>query len=274
MYAFGPLPRQKNTGRIIGTHQKIDRVARKHLRRYLQKDAEFPKINEILHFEGLRGPDGVKLKSPGRDEPWHFIDPAKPAGVLLESIHQHTNNLAEALGRQDMVRASFEAAWLAHAVSDGLTPAHHEPLHKQLHEIKKHDSGGRATKVRSKIIMTGGGSSKEFIKNNWQYWGAKGVMTTHTLFEAGVAAAAKPYSFKTGLPSPHEIQQVVDEGFETVYLRLVTEVASLGMYTSFKETGWTSKLARQTNTELLPRIIMAVTLAWYAAYYKYLESVK
>jgi len=272
MYAFGPLPKQKNTGRIIGTHQKIDRVARKHLRRYLAKDAEFPKISDILHFEGQRGPDGVKLKSPGRDEPWHFIDPENPSGILLESIEHHISNLAGALAKHDMIRASFEAAWLAHAVSDGLTPAHHDPLHEQLHEIKKHDDETRAQKVRSKIIMNGGGSSKEFIKNNWQYWGAKGVMTTHTLFEAGVAAAAKPYSFKTGLPSAHEIQEVADEGFEPVYLRLVTEVAALDMYTAFKEKGWTSNLARQTNKELLPRIIMAVTLAWYAAYHKYQEQ--
>ncbi len=269
MYAFGPLPKQKNTGRIIGTHQKIDRVARRHLRRYLAKDAEFPKINEILHFEGQRGPDGVKLKSPGRDEPWHFIDPENPSGQLLESIDQHIHNLSEALRKQDMVRASFEAAWLAHAVTDGLTPAHHDPLHEQLHEIKMHDDEDRAQKVRSKIIMNGGGSSKQFIKNNWQYWGAKGVMTTHTLFEAGVATAAKPYSFKTGLPSRDEIHQVAEEGFEPVYVRLVTEVAALGMYDEFKQKGWTSKLARQTNTELLPRIIMAVTLAWYAAYYNY-----
>ena len=168
MYSFGPLPRQKNSGRIIGTHQKIDRVARKHLRRYLAKDVEFPSIKDILHFEGQRGPDGVKLKSPGQDEPWHFIDPKKLSGVLLESIDDHIDNLAEALSRKDTVRASFEAAWLAHAVCDGLTPAHHDPLHEQLHEIKKHNSSARSQKVRSNIIMAGGGSSKQFIKNNWQ----------------------------------------------------------------------------------------------------------
>lgn len=266
MYAFGPLPRQKNTGRIIGTHQKIDRVARRHLRRYLAKDSYFPKINEILHFEGQRGPDGIKLKSPGKDEPWHFIDPANPGGGLLDDIHDHIINLSAALRASNHERAAFEAAWLAHAVTDGLTPAHHDPLHDQLDEIKRHNSEERSTKVRSKIIMSGGGSKKQFIKNNWSYWGAKGVMTTHTLFEAGVAVAAKPYSFETGLPSQHDIEEVRDDGFEHVYLRMVTEVASLGMYEAFKAKGWTSKLARQTNKELVPRTIMAVTLAWYAAY--------
>lgn len=266
MYAFGPLPRQKNTGRMIGTHQKIDRVARRHLRRYLAKDSFFPGITEILHFEGQRGPDGVKLKSPGRDEPWHFIDPENPSGELLDSVHDHISNLARALAEQNRERAAFEAAWLAHAVTDGLTPAHHDPLHEQLDEIKQHDSTERAQKVRSKVIMSGGGSSKQFIKNNWEYWGAKGVMTTHTLFEAGVAVAAKPFTFETGLPSQHDIQDVIDQGFEAVYLKLVTEVAALDMYATFKEKGWTSKLARQTNFDLLPRTIMAVTLAWYAAY--------
>ena len=64
MYAFGPLPRQKRTGRVIGTHQKIDRVARRHLTRHIPSHAIFPTIQQILHFEGSRGPDGIKLKSP------------------------------------------------------------------------------------------------------------------------------------------------------------------------------------------------------------------
>lgn len=264
MYSFGPLPKQGKSGRHLGTHQKIDRVARKHLTKLLDNQQDFPLIKEILHFEGSRGPDGVKLKSPGKDEPWHFIDPEHPSdGHLLDDIHAHTSNLAAALDDSNRERAAFEAAWLAHAVVDGLTPAHHEPYEEQVKEIKHRDDK-RLQKVRGKIVMSGG-SRREKLRNNWQYWGAKGIMTTHTLFEAGIATTAKPYKFKTGMPSQHEIDSVHDEGFDVVYIRLVKEVASLDMYDTFKKRGWTSELARISNKELLPRVITAVVLAWYNA---------
>lgn len=263
MYSIGPIPHQKRSGRIIGTHQKIDRVARKHLEYFLRPDATFPSIKDILHFEGSRGPDGLKLKSPYQDEPVHFIDPKNPDGELMEWIRHHQTSLRDALLADDTTKASFEAAWLAHAVTDGLTPAHQEPYSQQLKELRGEAAVSQA--VRSKAVMPGG-SRKEIIKNNWQYWGAKGVMTTHTLFEAGVAMAAKPYKFESAIPSDHDIEHTAQEGFEHVYLRLVTEVYSLNMYESFKKTGWTNTLARQTNRDLLPRIIMAVVLAWQDSY--------
>lgn len=265
MYAFGPLPRQKRTGRVIGTHQKIDRVARRHLSKHTSS-LPFPSIDEILHFEGSRGPDGIKLKSPGRDEPWHFIDPKSIAedDRLLVDISCHSNNLTQAILANDMVRASFEAAWLAHAVTDGLTPAHHEPLETQLKDIKHQDE--RRHNVRSKVIMTGNGSRRQFIRNNWRYWGAKGIMTTHTLFEAGVATAAKPLQFKIAAATQYDITELEERGFKAVYTDMVIHIDELGMYERFKRDGWTQTLARQTTRELIPTIIHAVELAWIEAY--------
>lgn len=265
MYAFGPLPRQKRTGRVIGTHQKIDRIARRHLTRYL-RERPFPTIDEILHFEGGRGPDGVKLKSPGRDEPSHFIAPGAidRDDPLLRQISDHSHNLTAALKRSDAVRAAFEAAWLAHAVTDGLTPAHHEPLEEQLKELRHNDE--RRHKVRSKVIMAGNGSGRQFIRNNWQYWGAKGIMTTHTLFEAGVATAAKPLQFKDAASIDADLAELDERGFIALYVDMIRSVASLDMYERFKQTGWTGSLARQTTRELLPAIIRAVELAWLEAY--------
>ena len=267
MYAFGPLPRQKKTGHIIGTHQKIDRVARRHFSKYVE-DLRFPSITEILHFEGSRGPDGIKLKSPGRDEPWHFIDPKaiRPDDHLLLAISDHSHNLSEAIRSGDMTRAAFEAAWMAHAVTDGLTPAHHEPLGEQLKELKHQDE--RRHKVRSKVVMTGNGSKRQFIRNNWQYWGAKGIMTTHTLFEAGVASAAKPLQFKDAATSDHDIDELKARGFRAIYIDMIQYVDDLGMYDRFKRDGWTQALARQTTKELIPTIIRAVELAWLEAYWR------
>lgn len=264
MYSFGPLPRQKHSGNVVGTHQKIDRIARRHLDELLDLPANFPSAKEILHFEGSRGPDGIKLKSPGRDEPWHFIDPADPAkGPLLQNIQDHHDNLVVALRAQDTVRAAFEASWLAHAVTDGLTPAHQDDYADQLAEMGNNHA--ERTSVKQKILI-GGATKRAAIRNNWDYWGTKGIMTTHTLFEAGVATATKPFKFKTGLPSKHDLEELESDGFEALYLRLVTEIASLHMYDEFKKTGWTNHLARETNGELLPRIIVAVTLAWYSAH--------
>ena len=271
MYAFGPLPRQKRTGRVIGTHQKIDRVARRHFSKHIH-ELPFPSIEEILHFEGGRGPDGIKLKSPGRDEPWHFIDPRRinDDEQLLTLIADHSLNLTTAIVNKDMTRAAFEAAWLAHAVTDGLTPAHHEPLEEQLRDMKHTDE--RRHNVRSKIVMTGNGSRRQFIRNNWQYWGAKGIMTTHTLFEAGVATAAKPLQFNAAALTTRDITELQERGFKAMYIDMVEYIDELGMYARFKRDGWTQVLARQTTRELIPTIVHAVELAWYDSYARAIKT--
>jgi hypothetical protein len=265
MYAFGPLPRQKRTGRIIGTHQKIDRVARRHLANHLG-ELTFPLINDILHFEGSRGPDGVKIKSPGRDEPRHFINPKSisPDDPLLQTIAAHSHNLTVALASNDTTRAAFEAAWLAHAVTDGLTPAHHEPFDDQVKKLRNNED--QPQKVRGKFIMTGNGSRRQFIRNNWHYWGAKGIMTTHTLFEAGVATTAKPLTFKEAAADTDDIAELKTRGFEAIYIDMISAIDELGMYERFKREGWTRTLARQTTRVLIPTIIHAVELAWLEAY--------
>lgn len=264
MYSFGPLPKQKSSGRIIGTHQKVDRIARRHLARHIDEtELYFPGIREILHFEGMRGPDGAKLKSPGRDEPWHFIDPHDPQKDrrLLDAIDAHMRNLTVALRDDNRQRAAFEAAWLAHAVADGLTPAHHEV---EIEKIRADDS--RQPSIKTKMIMTGAGSSKEFIKNNWQYWGARGVMTSHTLFEAGVATAAKPLNFSDATLHDIDIDHLEKLGYEAVYLEMLDDISQLGMYDRFRKTGWSQTLAKQAAKALIPTVIRAITLAWYAAY--------
>ena len=266
MYAFGPIPKQQRSGRVIGTHQKIDRVARRHLAHHIDDKDSFPAIRDILHFEGSRGPDSIKMKSPGRDEPWHFIDPQhiREDDGLLRTISDHTANLTQALKDANGIRAAFEAAWLAHAVTDGLTPAHHEPLDEQVKHLRANDH--RKDKFRSRVIMTGGGSRKQFIQNNWKYWGVNGIMTTHTLFEAGVATTAKPLRFNDAGLDVHDIKDLEKRGFRAVYTDLVRRVYAMHMYDQFKRHGWTHDLAIQTSRELLPIIIKAVTLAWYDAY--------
>jgi hypothetical protein len=265
VYAFGPLPRQKRTGRVIGTHQKIDRVARRHFSRHV-RTLPFPSIDEILHFEGARGPDAIKLKSRLSDKPQHFIDPSaisEDEGLLVV-LRNHGRNLTQALVSGDAVKASFEAAWLAHAVTDGLTPAHHEPYEELVKELMREEEDRQ--NFRGKVMMSGKGSKRQFVRNNWQYWGAKGIMTTHTLFEAGVATTAKPLAFKTAAATAEDIEDLRRRGFEAVYIDMIHTIDELGMYTRFKREGWTRTLASQTTKQLLPTIIYAVEMAWLEAY--------
>jgi len=53
------------SGSFLGTHQKVDRIARKALKNLLTKDETFPSKRLLLHFEGKNGPDGMKAKSAG-----------------------------------------------------------------------------------------------------------------------------------------------------------------------------------------------------------------
>lgn len=264
MYSLGPLPKYKKSGRHIGTHQKIDRIAKRYLRGLIGRQMFFPTINRIIYFEGYRGPDGVKLKSPNVDEPWHFIDPKQPDRRLLDDIAEHANNLTDALRQRDEIRSAFEASWLAHAVVDGLTPAHQVPYDEIMAEIRDEEKVDM-TKVTSKVIMPGDGSAKQFVRNNWKYWGAKGIMTTHTLFEAGVTTTIKPLRFDTIAIPSSDIERVTNEGFEPYYSDAIMRVAALDMYDQFIRFGWTRKLARQTKDELMPELIRAVVLAWYSA---------
>ena len=126
----------QRSGKILGAHQKLDRVARRALEHALPGTA-FPSIKDILSFEGVNGPDGIKRKSPARDEPWHYYDPTDPNDtMLIEMIENHVLNLTKALKNGNTEKAAFEAAWLAHAIVDGLTPAHHFNLDKRLEELR------------------------------------------------------------------------------------------------------------------------------------------
>lgn len=267
MYSFGPLPKVGKSGRVIGAHQKIDRVAVRHLKKLLPS-AHFPDIKTILHFEGINGPDGAKLKSPGVDEPWHFIDPQDATGAsLLDDITDHQVNLTNALKKNDMVRAGFEASWLAHAITDGLTPAHHQADEEEIFREVRETVGEKKT-VRSRVVMSGNGSPAQFVRSNWDHWGAGGTMTTHTMFEAGVAMTIKGKRFNTSKPSGNDLIRIKREGIIQYFLESLQYVDHLHMYETFQKKGWTNMLAKQTNEELVPIIIRTVTLAWFYAAWK------
>jgi hypothetical protein len=249
----------------MGVHQKIDRVAHRHIKKHIPKGMHFPTTHDVLHFEGLNGPDGIKRKSPAKDEPWHYIDPTKSDDrAIVDMINDHIHNMAEALRTDNVHRAAFEAAWMAHAIVDGLTPAHHYPLEEKLEELR----GGQGIETRistkDKLILPGK-NRRHQIQNNWEYWGVKGVMTTHLGFELGVASTIAGVKFEDSVPSDEEYARVRTEGYEAVFFDTLHKVADMKMYKEFTRLGWTRHLANETKKVLIPRIIAAVTLAWYQA---------
>lgn len=251
----------------MGVHQRIDRVARRHITSHIPVEIEFPTIRSILHFEGKHGPDGVKRKSPAVDEPWHYINPDDETDVkLLEMIEEHIHNLATALRAKNHERAAFEAAWMAHAITDGLTPAHHFPLEEKLEELRGGEGIETRTSAKEKIILPGK-DKRQVIKNNWEYWGAKGVMTTHFNFELGVATTLSTANLsKTQYRfDDHDIASLKECGFRALFKDILSQVHDLQLYEEFHKKGWTRHLATQTTRELTPRIIKAVCLGWYAA---------
>src|SRR6201989_3312771 len=89
-----------------------------------------------------------------------------------------------------MVRAAFEAAWISHAIVDGLTPAHHYPYEEKLVELSGNDIAER-TSIGKKLIIPGE-SAGHRISNNWKMWGPKGLFTTHAAFKMGIAFLIAP----------------------------------------------------------------------------------
>jgi hypothetical protein len=252
----------KQSGKLIGTHQKLDKIARSELRR-LRPRVKFPATSEILYFEGARGPDGLKRKSPGIDEPLHFIEPDRDDKKLIKIILDHQFNLRRALKKKDAVRTAFEAAWLAHAITDGLTPAHHYPFDEKVGELMSDKDYKKFFGTKIKGIMRGD-SIASALRNNWLYLGAGGIMTRHIAFEYGVATIVRAATLRT--LSPHLTRaDLKNIDLKKEFYASLHKIHALRMYDRFQETGWTTRLAVEVRTILIPEIVRVVTLAWASA---------
>lgn len=255
---------RRSSGNVLGAHQKIDRLARHHIKHALPKDVHFPTVKEILHFEGNNGPDGIKRKSPAKDEPWHYFDPTDPTDIgLIGMIEDHIFNLTEAIAKDNRERAAFEAAWLSHAIVDGLTPAHHYPLSEKIEELWGYPKEMRQS-IRDKNIIRGK-NRRETLSKNWQYWGARGVFTNHFMFEFGFATTLAPLKVPAAKPNRDELIRVQSAGIIPFFHEAALKIHAMRMYEEYAVSGWTPKLAKQTKQHLAPLIVKTVAMAWYYA---------
>ncbi|TAK89612.1 hypothetical protein EPO04_00690 [Patescibacteria group bacterium] len=249
----------KRTVSALGVHQRFDTVAYRLTQSYFHPQT-FPNLAQILHFEGINGPDGMKVKSPGKGEVGHLYDPLTERGAIPDLIEQHYQGLVLALQKNNQVRAAFEAAWLAHYVCDGLTPAHHFPLDEELakHRLTKTD------KNRYKVRQAGE-PARETLKKGWAVWGGKGLLTTHVNFEMGVMAALVGQKIKVQLDAS-KLAHARQVGPVEFFKQEAREIANLQMYERFYKQGWSMSLGREVKSILAPVSVQAIAIIWLLAY--------
>jgi hypothetical protein len=249
---------------VFHAHQKIDRVARKHLAE-LAPAVYFPSVRRITHFEGIHGPDSAKLKRQSTvEQPWHFIDPQDETDVKLElQIRAHYKELVKNLKQKDEIRSAFEAAWLAHALVDGLTPAHHYPYEEKLEELRGEQRGTRKGIAGRAFIR--GENMGQSVAKSLKLIGPKGLLTTHAMFEAGAFVIIAPLKLSNAKPSPVDIARMNSDGMIKEFKDSIRQVAAFNLYVRFYSTGWTRSLSQDIKQQLAPRMVKMVTLAWYCA---------
>lgn len=224
----------------IGTHQKFDRTAFRLLEP-LVDTMIFPPRSKILKFEGIGGPDGLKVK--GHHNTDHLWDPINEIGMLPTWVDIHCRNLATAIKNGDVVKASFEAGWMAHYVTDGLTPAHH---------------------ISHRLIAAEYQDSSK-LRRNWLYWGRKGLMSSHVAFETGISSSMLFSPIRTKF-DPQLYKRVQEKGLGEVLREESLKIAKLDLYDQFLRKGWTIDVAKTIRSMVIPRIPQLIAAGWLLAY--------
>lgn len=264
MYAGFISP--KRVVKKTGIHQRLDVAAYKMIAHYLP-DETFPTITEILAFEGYNGPDGLNSKiglkpkgsdpdAPDTHNPSHLYDPLTDTGEVPMHIQNHFNGLVHCLVTGDKVRSAFEAAWLAHYVGDGLTPAHHFPLEEKIAEAA----------AKAKPDLTAGRFARftAQLQKQWAIWGAKGHMSTHQSFELGIAFALIAFPIKPHFDD-HLLGRARALGPVEFFKSEARDVAELRLYENFYKVGWTADIAQTIKKILAPQVARTIGIIWLLA---------
>lgn len=226
--------------RSVGTHQRFDREAFRLISPFVD-NSKFPRRKDILLFEGVGGPDGLKFK--GSYDTNHLWDPVNEIGHLPLWIESHFDNLVKALKSEDLVEASFHAGWLAHYLTDSLTPAHHI----------SHD------------LVAAEYEEKSRARKGWLYWGHKGLMSSHVHFEAGIATSMVLSPIKASFDDAL-YRRLKKDGIAQCVKEESYRISKLGLYDKFLKRGWSNKLAREIKLSVVPRIPQLIAAAWLLAY--------
>jgi len=223
----------------VGTHQKFDRTAYGLIKNQIESD-KFPSRSLLLKFEGAGGPDGLKFKGNYKTD--HLWDPVNKIGFLPMWIEINYKNLVEALKKGDMEKAAFEAGFMAHYLTDSLTPAHHMS-HKYLLEEYENNK----------------------YRRRWKVYGHKGLLSSHVAFEAGVSSAILFSPIKVKFDE-ELLKSIKKNGIKQVVMNESLAISKHKMYEQFLRKGWSAKLAKSMKATVVKRIPQLVAAAWLAAY--------
>lgn len=235
----------------VGIHQRFDTAAYRMIGRFLPEDG-FPTLPDIIYFEGYNGPDGLKVKSPGVNEPSHLYDPATDAGEVPLHIANHYAALVASLKTGDKIRGAFEASWLAHYVCDGLTPAHHWPLEEKIAEAAQTAKNPDAAKFA------------DVFKKHWAIWGIKGHLSTHFYFETGIAFALLTYQIRPVF-SDEELAKARRLGPVEYFKDQARDIATLHLYERFYRESWSADLMTSIKNRVAPQTARTIGLIWLLA---------
>lgn len=255
----------KRVSNKIGVHQRFNSAAYKMVADFL-RPGHFPNLKDIHHFEGVNGPDGLKAKigkvgmphnCSEHDDPSHMYDPVSDEGVLPQLIQAHYSSLVRALAARDQIRSAFEASWLAHYLSDGLTPAHHFPYDEKKEELFGH---------KSEVGL---------LKKHWGWWGVKGVLSQHLHFEFGVAATLLATRLKFAL-DPAALALARQIGVVEYFRREAIKIAKFNLYERFYAKGWNAKFAKIIQDQVAATSVQVIGIVWLLAYLEagYLTAVE
>jgi len=248
--------------RAIRTHQKINAVAYRHLGELVGLVPSLS-LKDIIRFDGKRGPDAPRLYKTDKGAPWHYYDPAGNSVAFLEILQDHYASLVYRLQTDNQESAAFEAAWLAHALVDGLTPPHHFPIEAELEDL--HDAPVHARQTIRSHLMVKGANRRTSLYKSLRLSGPRGLLTAHTLFEANAGLIVMTLKLDRAKPSQNDLYELEQESFIEIFERYAREIDQFHMYRRFYKSGWTPKLTRDIRRELAPRMVRLVTLAWYSA---------
>ena len=194
----------------------------------------------VLKFEGSGGPDGLKFK--GNYSTDHLWDPVNKIGHLPDWIEVHYKNLVAALKAGDEAKAAFEAGFMAHYLTDSLTPAHH---------------------LSHKFILEEYEGKK--YRKRWKVYGHKGLLSSHVAFEAGISSAIMFTSIKVKFDEDL-YKSIRTKGIKEVVLSESLAISKHKMYETYLEKGWSSKLAKTIKATTVKRIPQLISAAWMSAY--------
>jgi hypothetical protein len=219
----------------VGVHQRLDQAAYSVLKQQSLLKG-LPDLSDILFFEGYNGPDGLKVK--GKHDTNHLWEPIEEIGQLKRFVKVNFDNTVAAIRNRDDDKAAFEMAWLAHFLTDGLTPAHHiDDLYMP--------------KIRRISAL-----------NAWEF--LKSIPRQHVIFESltrGVLWLRKIDKTKHMLL----VEEIKKEGIEAVFVRESKKIAKLDIYNKFLDKGWSLEVAHMILRKTVPSIVILIASAWAAA---------